>query len=170
MNKQEFLGSSLHTGLKFDVKTDLYQYPILVGIRQNYLEFNYHGTYLSFPKDFYGVPIARPISDLTKPITHNDETFVPIVELAKIAKCKLKISGEWKVDECYVSNCARNSDHFFWFNGDSFLYSILTNKKEHKMIIHNQQELLHWLVEYHFNLMDKSEEFIHVTDEFNPYK
>lgn len=31
------------------------------------------------------VPILRPMSDLTKEITHREEKFVPLVELAKIA-------------------------------------------------------------------------------------
>lgn len=32
-------------------------------------------------------PILHPLSDLTKEITHNGETFIPVVELAKIADC-----------------------------------------------------------------------------------
>lgn len=35
-----------------------------------------------FPDDFF--PILRPMSDLTKEITNNEETFVPIVELGKL--------------------------------------------------------------------------------------
>ena len=33
----------------------------------------------------FGKPILRPMSDLTKEITHRGEKFVPLVELAKIA-------------------------------------------------------------------------------------
>lgn len=64
MNKQLFLAMSLRCGLKFDIQSDLYKYPTLTGIRRDYLEFNYHGTYLSFHNDFIGKPILRPLSDL----------------------------------------------------------------------------------------------------------
>ncbi len=81
MDKQLFLAISLRFGLKFDIKSDLYQYPTLTGIRRDYLEFNYHGTYLSFHKDFIGKPILRPLSDIKKEIEHNGEKFIPSVTL-----------------------------------------------------------------------------------------
>lgn len=34
-------------------------------------------------------PLLRPLSDLTKEIEHNGEKFVPILELARIAKCRV---------------------------------------------------------------------------------
>ncbi len=42
-------------------------------------------------------PYMRPLSDLTRDITHNGETFVPIVELAKLAgfeKVKEAVGGQ----------------------------------------------------------------------------
>lgn len=32
----------------------------------------------------YGTPLLRPLSDLTKEITHNGEKFVPAIEISKI--------------------------------------------------------------------------------------
>lgn len=75
---------SLESGLKYDIKSDLYQYPTLVGIRKDYLEFNYHGVYLSFQKDFVGKPILRPLSDLSKEIEHGGEKFVPIEKIIEL--------------------------------------------------------------------------------------
>ena len=178
MNKEQFLGVSLHTGLKCNAINDEYYAP---QIAKELYRIETGKTEKSNIYDWFCIigdieckiddviPIARPLSDLTKPITHNGETFVPIVELAKMCKVNLKLTGEWVVDESLAQNCVRIQDNYFWYNGDSFLYSILA-KKEYKMIVHNQQELLFKLIEWHFNLMDESEPFIPVTNEFNPYK
>lgn len=150
MNKKEFLGASLHTGLKFDIKSDLYPYPALVGIRKDYLEFNYCGVYLSFQKDFVGVPIVRPLSDLTKPITHNGETFVPIAKLFKMPDSEVDIVSA--SEECVQFINKRTRCHYSFYVATIRLTEALM------------------LIEWHFNLMDESEPFIPVTDEFNPYK
>lgn len=81
MNKTQFLSMALPHGIKFDIYSDLYKYPVMQGLRKNYIEFNYHGTYLSFHKDFIGKPILRPLSDIKKEILHNGEKFIPSVTL-----------------------------------------------------------------------------------------
>lgn len=175
MKKEEFLSMSLRTGLKAKCRVNISNWEIFELSKIEYKN-NYYGM-VKYPycnkelfySEKYIHPIARRLSDLAKPITHNGETFVPIVELAKMCKVNLKLTGEWVVDESLAQNCVRIQDNYFWYNGDSFLYSILA-KTEYKMIVHNQQELLFKLIEWHFNLMDESEPFIPVTEEFNPYK
>lgn len=46
---------------------------------------NIDGSVIEYSRDVLK-PILRPLSDLTKEITRNGETFVPIVELYKIAR------------------------------------------------------------------------------------
>lgn len=168
MNKEQFLGASLHTGLKFDIKSDLYPYPTLVGIRKACLEFNYHGVYLSFQKDFVGVPVARPLSDLTKPIVHNGETFVPIVELAKMASLKLKWVVTFEDGQCYIGTDVYQKQYTFFYSisEQSFYINSIRDMKHTPY----QFKLFQKLIEWHFNIMDESEPFIPVTEEFNPYK
>ena len=64
MNKTQFLSMALPHDIKFDIQSDIYKYPVMQGLRKDYIEFNYHGTYLSFHKDFIGKPVLRPLSDL----------------------------------------------------------------------------------------------------------
>jgi len=189
MDKEQFLGASLRTGLKFDIKSDLYPYPTLIGIRKDYLEFNYHGVYLSFQKDFVGVPIARPLSDLNKPITHNGETFVPIIKLLEMEQSLglTYATLNMKVTEVSCNKSDKFSTHNVEYtepytNMDdgiiTFSYSeqfrrfgkVMSHPYRQPLGVGYQIDLFLKLIEWHFNLMDKSETFIPVTDEFNPYK
>ena len=70
MNKQEFLAMSLPYDLQVVNEK---------GVRKTYAAVHYS---YEFEPDFEKfTPILRPLSDLTKPIEHKGEKFVPIVEL-----------------------------------------------------------------------------------------
>lgn len=62
-------------------------------------------------------PILRPMSDLTKEITHRGDKFVPMVELASI----LRPGFQWNLNE-KVTGCvdADSPRHTFWFDGNAF--------------------------------------------------
>ena len=71
MTKQEFMAFSLPYGLK--VKFESGEIAGYNATTYFYDKFNNEN-----------LPICRPLSDLTKPIEHNGEKLVPIVELAKM--------------------------------------------------------------------------------------
>lgn len=62
-------------------------------------------------------PILRPMSDLTKEITHQGEKFVPLVKLAGILRPRF----QWKLNE-KGTGCVdvESPRHTFWFDGNSF--------------------------------------------------
>lgn len=137
MNKQQFLGASLHTGL-YVYNEKLYGREVL---KLNGLNFGDVIHQYGLSPQQYITPILRPLSDLTKPITHNGETFVPIVELEKI-------------------------DKGIWVNGGKLMFRLTPIKN----ILELPFLIIEWLIKHHFNIMDESEPFIPVTEEFNPYK
>jgi len=175
MKKQEFMAISLPSGLKMKAP---------YGFRPNGKEstgvsgviYLTHNLYADIEEKVFGdikfIPIARPLSDLTKSITHNGETFVPIVELAKIANVSLKTAdGIFEVDNEHFEFGCRLWDNFFWYDKKGcFCWIIATQKMEHKQFVSNQLDLFQKLIEWHFNLMEESEKFIPVTETFNPYK
>ena len=177
MNKKEFLGASLHTGLHVGQhrcgKIEPYPFYGMKHVRSVdkiscYIDDKEHGDYQNSWID--GVtPIARPISDLNKSITHNGETFIPIVELAKIAEF-VPNGIDKEFDELCLCDDYTVS---FFYEKESFIAGRI-NYKENNWIddlsVPNQLQLFQKLIEWHFNLMDESEPFIPVTDEFNPYK
>ncbi len=86
MKKEEFLAMSLPFGLKgIDAMGDIAE---LIIFDKN----GYFGTDLDIEEDAEELsnldgnflPILRPLSDLTKPIEHNGETFVPIESLKDV--------------------------------------------------------------------------------------
>ena len=73
MNKQEFMAMSLPYWIKvFPFKSDLRTITTL-DAGGYALEFERNGLRL--------YPILRPLSDLTKEIEHNGETFIPVEKL-----------------------------------------------------------------------------------------
>ena len=101
MTKEQFLDYSLHTGLnimyigsdgcfKGDVTKDDYNMILmLTGIGKEYLCNDYLGNGDDIPLALNQIkPILHPLSDLTKPITHKGETFVPMLRLAQIKVSK----------------------------------------------------------------------------------
>jgi len=158
MNKKEFLGTSLHAGLKFTSVMD-----DVKGMPPSNRIWTYNGLMQLFgdlclntieSSDAYPVQsikiIVRPLSDLTKPITHNGETFVPIVEIARLCFN-------------YMQNPKKVIIRDNWLlYGETRLMQLKIDFLPFMVI----QKLIEW----HFNLMDESEPFIPVTEEFNPYK
>ena len=173
MKKKEFLGASLHTGLKVKYITDRMQPYSSVKYEA---EFEC-GKYIPIES----MPILRPLSDLTKPITHNGETFVPLVELAKIAD--MNVTDDFKCVEHHNAWGVRfkNEDdggvfyEILSYSSNTNSFSTQTIQGEDVIservleMTLNQLQLFQKLISWHFNLMDESEPFIPVT-EFNPYK
>lgn len=173
MNKKRFLGFSLDYELKFrDTFRD--STHILTGIQADTNKKIYqggvysHGLYMSWENC---TPICRPLSDLYNQITHKGETFIPIVELAKLAYSKLSWKCEAIGDKCYL--CLDNGKlayRFFYSQNEQAFSTISIVSNETKYVPY-QLQLFEKLVEWHFNLMDESEPFIDVnTLPENPYK
>jgi hypothetical protein len=140
--------------------------------------------------------ITRSLDDLVKPITHNGETFVPLVKLFeyldtrhfdKTNKCKILFNeeniisckkAEYKyfehtdyVLEYYVEYA--DETHIKSFTYDSSLNRFLLRDETEKrpLGVAYQLDLFQKLIEWHFCLVDNCEnECVFVTEEFNPYK
>lgn len=122
-------------------------------------------------------PILRPLSDLTKPITHKGETFVPIVELAKInepeyTSIEINDKGRVFINTPYVENMTMVYDSI------NAIFLNLTIRKdgayrlETNRAARNQQPLFDKLSEWLFDYRDLICQglALPVTEEFNPYK
>lgn len=100
-------------------------------------------------------PILRPLSDLTKEITHNGETFVPIMKLVKIVLPN-SLSDEW-YDSPNIQLGVERGNYFseeFFFDENGFQYLIQGVPSQVK----NQYELFQKLISWHFDvfgLLDK---------------
>ena len=181
MNKQQFLGASLHTGLKVKYITDRIKPYSSVKYEA---EFE-RGRYIPIES----TPILRPLSDLIKPITHNGETFIPIVELAKIAfpsdgynisESNCIITSEMMNNKPYNYMACFKTPHFMddkqlttlviYPNDLHFQHRQFVHDREYTHPVHNILNIILKLIEWHFSLMDESEPFTPVTNEFNPYK
>ena len=170
MTKQEFLAFSL----PYDVKAiDKFECIWIIHPYKDALdglEDNEHLSYENFIKEEGHRLILHPLSDLTKPIEHKGEKFVPIVKLMQIAY-EIQDS-DITPEKIYVKDnlhTVKISDVEFAFDADynSFI-SMLHNFFS---AVPKQLELFQKLIEWHFNLMDIGEEFIDVnTLEVNPYK
>lgn len=97
-------------------------------------------------------PIVRPLSDLTKEITHNGETFVPIEEIAKIHIDWNEFDYNLKVKYTFRRQCnleiswnhPTQKETFF----DDRLF-IMTEK-----ISQNKFWVIQKLYEWHFDIYD----------------
>lgn len=76
MKKEEYLAMSLPYGLMCNVSTKSGYYYTLV----EYKPLDYENEFTH--KVLCSKPILHPLSDLTKPIEHNGETFIPIEKIA----------------------------------------------------------------------------------------
>lgn len=150
MNKQEFLAMSLPYGLKVTV-----QGKSNVSGEHIYMLYSaYSDTTVievvgesNFKTDKYK-PILRPLSDLTKPIEHNGEKFVPID--------KLKEMNDG--DDIYISEEYGVSIDNGYAAGYNLLVAFTFIQK---------------LIEWHFdiaNLIEKGEAIDANTLSINPYK
>ena len=146
MNKKEFLGASLHTGLK---SKNVNGETIL-----NVLGFDVFGDVTTqlgkTPIQFISI-ILRPLSDLTKPITHNGETFVPIAKLFKMPDSEVDII--FASEECVQFINKRTRCHYYFYVDIMRLTEALK------------------LIEWHFAIGLKDDEYIDVNSlSDNPYK
>lgn len=175
MNKQQFLGASLHTGLKVNCSTQIGDLTAVSGDSPfvfRTIALGGRGKVMNNINDTK--PILRPLSDLTKPITHNGETFVPIVELAKIAYSKLKWDVSFEDGSCYLfSGTGRRLYQFMYFDKEeSFSLVSGSPANEHKYVPYQLQLFLN-LIEFHFdiaNLIEKGEAIDVNSLNENPYK
>lgn len=141
------------------------------------IEELYGGRYNSFCNGKWYKPILRPLSDLTKEIIHNGNTFIPIVEICKLSeniikvlrlKSKTMICGfDFVNDEGEVLRFGYhyNSHHFQLSNANS---SFIINET-----ILYQLEMFQKLIEWHFDiagLIEKGEAIDINTLEVNPYE
>lgn len=72
MTKQEYLAFSLPYGLKCKFITERIQ---------SYSAIKFEAEFDTKIEVIESIPILRPLYDLTKPIEHNGEVFVPLVRL-----------------------------------------------------------------------------------------
>ena len=150
MKKEEFLAMSLPYGLHCIVSGDA-TFKILSLHFENINLVRIHKTgYRDFPMTIPHIkPILRPLSDLTKPIEHNGETFVPIERIKE-----LFIEGT----EDVLSQSIEAIEYFIennFFSRIEYLPFILIQK----------------LIEWHFAVGLDENDYIDVnTLEVTPYK
>lgn len=157
MDKKEFMAMSLPYELKFNV-IGIEGIKCLCGLNFIDKEPNIY----AITKEVSGIfcneqilihlclPILRQLSDITKPITHNGEMFIPIVELAKI----MYPNYEWKLSASGNYAVVGNGYYTFEYDGgyDCFL---INNSAQMPQLV-----CLLKLVEWHFDiagLIDKKE-------------
>lgn len=176
MNRNEFLAFSLPHKLKvyvkYNHKPDNSELETMIGIADDCIITDMHEEDMApLSISNYGLCL-HPLSDLAKEIEHKGETFIPIVELARMA-WKEPLINKFKIN---------NGTLWYNFDGDEYYFEFRPNKGflfarmtpyESFMPIDNQLGLFQKLIEWHFDLFDgiKNNEAIDVnTLEENPYK
>lgn len=174
MEKKQFIGTSLHTGLKCVcsgeyTKESEYsdnEKPFIfeiVGMNDEWVEMIGRLKTVTENKMIVDCfPIVRPLSDLTKPINHNGEKFVPIERIFEIDYPEHAPKGR----NCYYTNpgrfisCSGN-----WCSSETSI-NILDMKQ-------NNYWKIKKLIEWHFDifgLIEKKEAIDINTLSINPYK
>ena len=115
------------------------------------------GYFLCYISDFK--PILRPLSDLTKEITHNEEKFVPILKILEILKIKythytlldnsVDLVLDWKYHKGN-SKTKENQKVRFWFNNFKGIGFYCTNMN--LFMYKDIQGALNKLHEWHFDI------------------
>jgi hypothetical protein len=122
-------------------------------------------------------PILRPLSQLITEIEHNGEKFVPMVELAKVARLDVTKYVLGSVDDafgirCNIENDVDDNTHEIlgFDNTNGFGHHYKPSRK-FTMVV-NQIELWQKLHKWKFDIFSLIENklAIAVTDEFNPYE
>ena len=171
MNKKEYMSMSLPYGLMIGDE-ELNEFPMLTGIDyQSDQCLAIHGD--SGESDIDSVmPICFPLDYLTKEIQikdyNNGKKFIPIVHLFNIC-----YGEKLKKSECLVFF----SDDMYQlkFSGILFGFDILDFSftcaaRGEVNVIPNMLQLFQQLIKWHFAVGLNENEFIPVTEEFNPYK
>ncbi len=103
----------------------------------------------------YVKPILRPLSQLIEEIQHKGKTFVPIVELAKMAQCKLKAKPIVnKFYSVYSCNCHYGEFKFHAETPSTFFS--LKGYGAYTRTVLCQELLFQKLYEWHFWTGDQS--------------
>jgi hypothetical protein len=103
-------------------------------------------------------PLLRPLSDLTKPITHNGETFVPLLKLGEILGFKNleKFEIDDEVQYGWVDRYMDDSQGyaFGYFKDGEFgvWYDEVDN--DHPMSLHCNYASIQLLLELHFDIFN----------------
>ena len=164
MKKEEFLAMSL----PFDLMIAEINDDGLIVRKSMLCPSRYH----DFATHDYYKPIIRQLSDLTKPIEHNGEKFVPIVELAKISWITEYVNFKFqslKEDSVFIAF----SDKKNVFGYDSNAQSFFGGLDGKPCSVVNQLQLFQKLIEWHFDiagLIEKGEAIDVNTLPENPYK
>lgn len=183
MNKEQFYNFSRNYGLKF-IEED-FGLVTLTGVTNKKYYIEGEKCNISIEKDSNFKPVLHPLSDLTNPIEHKGERFVPIVELAKLANVETIGRAEFSKQTEYQT-------HFYvdYINKrvrKRFQLRRLTFEKESLKLdfgyfypyrngflyVDNQFILFTKLIEWHFDiagLIEKGEAIDVNTLEINPYK
>ena len=127
----------------------------------------------------YFKPILFPFSSLTKEITINGETFVPVKNLFELHHCGMRLEERLK---CFSFNknkieyddfnCAiTDGVYMFGYSNYGGFQAIDTDEYKNYTVI-NQLELLMKLFEWKFDVFELIEAGLAepVTEDFNPYK
>lgn len=122
-------------------------------------------------------PYLRPMSDLTKEITHKGETFVPIVELGKLCGYDKLEKYEEDAIITYGWRDCNGDDYsgytFSWYEKDR-CFAIWGEEIEGEpyyltnTVLSVYDKLSEWMFDFH-GLID-ADLALPVTEEFNPYK
>ena len=158
MTKQEFLAMSLPYGINI-----LWRDGERVLLDTRNIRF-------IFQNDEFTKPILYPLSDLTKPIEHKGEKFVPIVELAKFLYKRISIAESFKLieDRVYFESI---SDNQFWYSKEMKCFCSMFENSD--IPVHAQLQLFQQLLKWHFDIADlisKGEAIDVNTLDINPYK
>lgn len=190
MNKEEFLAMSLPYGLKVYVKyshnPDNSELETMIGLIDDSIitDRNEEDMAPLSVRD-YGICL-HPLSDLTKPITHKGETFVPLCELVNVMFSKYPRNSFIENDKCYVGNVTENGDtsnahcYRFMYDKSHNSFSLMTlfyshnNWCDHEDIfVANQIPMMLKLIEWHFDIagiIEKGEAIDVNTLDKNPYE
>ena len=120
-------------------------------------------------------PILYDLSWLTREITHEGETFVPIEKLLDIeSEANWSASDylltESGVGEYWVKLKGNEESFVFGFNSDIKYFYKINKFGENKSVKH-QLDLFNKLFEWKFNVFSIPDELIvRVSEDFNPYK
>lgn len=120
-------------------------------------------------------PILYDLSWLTREITHEGETFVPIEKLLDIES-----EANWSASDCLLTEIGvgeywvklkgNEKSFVFGFNSD-IQYFYKHNQFGENQSVKHQLELFNKLFEWKFNVFSLPDELIvRVTEDFNPYK
>lgn len=110
-------------------------------------------------------PILYPLDYLTKEITHNGETFVPIERLHSLQ------NAVWIKNASFIENGIKDKDGTVFGFDSKYGGFIAYDDDFRQYSVHNQLELINKLFEWRFDVFNLMNDglAIPVTETFNPY-